>query len=496
MVVPAPIPYCQFSGGVLWKRPYTSKKPLWRLHPSPYPLSTIRFMTMNKKNNAFVSLFASVQLALFLLFILAATSIIGTIIPQNNVPAFYVQRYGEKTAEFFQLLDIPDMYNSWWFLGLLGLFSLNLIVCSLERIPQVFRILRRDLLTLHPEQLKKMPIRHEISIPSTYEGAQEAAAALFARDGWQAQSDDREGGRLLAADKGGWSRFGVYLVHCSILVILSGAVIGSSAVSEKILHKPSFAFKGSIMLPEGQATNHITTFRRGMHIDLDFMLRCDDFTIEYYPNGMPKTYRSSVSILEGGQVAHRADIEVNKPLTYKGVTFYQSSYQPYQNYQVTLKREADGLSTQQLIATAQEVDWAQAGASYGIINRESQGEVTKRLKIWFTDHQAEPSVFWVNEGQEAIVKRPGGTYHLKVDQLYATGLQATKDPGVGLVYGGCLLMLVGLYVAFFLSHRRLYAFVQPEGEGCRIFLAGDANKNKVGFEKKISELIKKLEVNS
>ena len=153
-------------------------------------------------------------------------------------------------------------------------------------------------------------------------------------------------------------------------------------------------------------------------------------------------------------------ITVNKPLTYKGVTFYQSSYQPYQNYQVAIKRESDGLSSQKLIASAQEVDWPQAGVSYGIINRESQGEVTKRLKIWFSDPQGEPSVFWVNAGQEAIIKRPGSTYHLKADQLYATGLQATRDPGVGLVYGGCILMLLGLYVAFFLSHRRLYAFVQ------------------------------------
>ena len=57
-------------------------------------------------------------------------------------------------------------------------------------------------------------------------------------------------------------------------------------------------------------------------------------------------------------------------------------------------------------------------------------------------------------------------------------------------------MLLGLYVAFFLSHRRLYAFVQKQGNECRVFLAGDANKNKVVFEKKITELIKKLEINS
>ncbi|MDD2463820.1 MAG: cytochrome c biogenesis protein ResB [Desulfobulbus sp.] len=452
-------------------------------------------MTMHKKN-AFVSLFASVQLALFLLFILAATSIIGTVIPQTNVSGFYVQRYGEKTAQFFQLLDITDMYNSWWFLGLLGLFSLNLIVCSLERIPQVFRLLRRDNLALSLEQLRKMPIRKELVLETTYDQALDKVSSFFGKHRWQAKTMDKNGGRLFAADKGGWSRFGVYVVHSSILIILAGAVIGSTVVAEKILRRPTFAFKGSIMLPEGQSTGHVTAFGQGKHIDLDFQLRCDDFTIEYYPNGMPKTYRSLVSILEDDQVVQQAKIEVNKPLTYKGVTFYQSSYQPFQSYQIHLKREVDGLSNTSMMTTAEEVNWGEAGVSYGIINRESQGEVTRRLKIWFSDHQGEPSIFWVNPGQDALVQRPNGLYHLKADQVYATGLQATKDPGVGLVYGGCLLMLLGLYVAFFLSHRRLYTFVQKDGNKCRIFLAGDANKNKVGFEKKFSELIKTLESNS
>jgi ResB protein required for cytochrome c biosynthesis len=79
-------------------------------------------MTPQKKNPLF-SLFASVELALFLLFLLATTSIIGTLIPQNSPPDFYIQRYGHKTAQLLRLLDIPDMYNSWWFLALLALFA-------------------------------------------------------------------------------------------------------------------------------------------------------------------------------------------------------------------------------------------------------------------------------------------------------------------------------------------------------------------------------------
>lgn len=451
-------------------------------------------MTMSKKN-AFVSLFASVQLALFLLFILAATSIIGTVIPQNNVYDFYAQRYGEKTAQFFHLLDIPDMYGSWWFLGLLGLFSLNLIVCSLERIPHAVRIYRRDNLELTPEQLRKMGLQREITVAGGFEDACQQVTNLFTKQGWPARWVDKQGGRLFAAERGGWSRFGVYVVHCSILVILAGAVLGSPSVAEKLLHSPTFAFKGSIMLPEGQVTDHITTFKKGTHIDLDFSLRCDDFAIEYYPNGMPKSYRSLVSILEQGQVVRQEKIEVNQPLTYKGVTFYQSSYQPFQHYRMQIRRQQDGVENRGMVTAAEEIKWPQAGVTYGIINRESQGEVTRRLKIWLSDNQGEPSTLWITPGQETIIQRPSGTYALAVDQVYATGLQATKDPGVGLVYSGCLLMLVGLYVAFFLSHRRLFAFIAPREGQSRIVFAGDANKNKVGFEKKFSEFINKLEQN-
>jgi len=452
-------------------------------------------MTTTKKN-ASLGLFASVQLALFLLCLLASTSIIGTIVPQNNPAAFYVERYGAATARFFQLLDIPDMYNSWWFLGLLTLFAVNLIVCSADRIPQVIRLVRRDSLAIAPEQLEKFPLRSERHLVEDVPAAAARVTTLLRRHGWHARTAPLNPGLLCCAEKGKWSRFGVYVVHCSILVILAGALLGSSAVAHKVFRNPLFAFKGSVMLPEGERTAHIFAHKGGERLDLGFALRCDDFTIEYYGNGMPKTYRSTVTVFDGGAPVQTTDIEVNRPLTYKGVTFYQSSYQPFQEYRVALKKQDGSAATTARISAARQMDWPEGGVSYGIINRESQGEVTRRLKIWFTDNQGEPSVFWVNADQEAAIERPSGIYLLTIGQRYATGLQATKDPGVWLVYGGCLLMLVGLYIAFFLSHRRIYVYMQPDETGCHLLFAGDANKNKVGFENNFAQLINKLDSNT
>ena len=447
-----------------------------------------------KQKNSLIELLASVQLALFLLFLLSTTAIIGTLIPQHAQPALYSQQYGPAAARFIQLLDIDDMYNSWWFLSLLTLFAINLIVCSADRLPRLIRLLKRDNLATTREQLERFSLQRAMDSPLPCDEQLGHLQSIFKEHGWKAQERRTESGAvLLFAQKAPWSRFGVYLVHASILIILVGAVVGSPAFARKVLKNSDFAYKGFVMLPERAFTDHVIAIRQNQPINLGFMLRCDQFHIEFYDNGMPKTYRSQVTVLEQGQEVLRTEIEVNKPLRYKGVTFYQSSYQPYQNYEIQLKKQPDGVTSTQIIPPAQETLWEAGGISYGIINRERQGEITRRVKLWLHDGEGEASQLWVEMGKEVVIERPSGQYLLNIKQMYATGLQAAKDPGVWLVYLGCLLMLVGLFAAFFLSHRKLFAHVQENGPGCRLLFAGTANKNKVQFGHVFTRMADKLE---
>jgi cytochrome c biogenesis protein len=451
-------------------------------------------MTKKKKNPVW-AFFASVKLALFLLFILAATSIIGTIVPQNNPARFYVEQYGRNMANLMHTLGIHDMYNSWWFLSLLGIFSLNLIICSLERIPNVIRMVRKDNLTTDPERLHKMALHQVVAVKGSPAEAQQQVAEYLSGKGWKTDSRTKDNGIMLFSQKGGWTRFGVYIVHTSILVILLGAVIGSSTFARKVLHSPNFAFKGSIMIPESQETDFIFAFQSGEKIDLGFTVRCNYFTIDYYPNGMPKTYLSKITVLEDGKPVPLRDgktvhfLEVNTPLTYKGITFYQSSYQPYSDFLVTLIDKKIGAEQSTIIPAGKQVGADDGKVSFGIINKETRGEAVQRVKVWFTDNEAEPSIFWLNNDQEAVIKRPSGDYSLHIKQLYATGLQVTKDPGVWWVYTGCGLMLFGLFVAFFTSHRKIWAYVYEEDGQPAVIFAGSANKNKVGFEKIFTALV-------
>ena len=50
------------------------------------------------------------------------------------------------------------------------------------------------------------------------------------------------------------------------------------------------------------------------------------------------------------------------------------------------------------------------------------------------------------------------------EPLYYTGLQVTRDPGVWVVYSGFILMIIGCYVTFFMSHQRIVVDISRRGK--------------------------------
>lgn len=414
--------------------------------------------------------FASVKLAIFTLCILATTSIFGTIIPQGETTAFYVKKFGAKTAMFFQILDLHNMYSSWWFSGLLGLLSANLIICSLDRIPTVWRLITADNLAISPGRLEKMANVRQWQISSERLGGIDWQAVL-AKGGWPTRRRQDGTSELYFSQKGRWSRAGVYLVHLSILVIFVGAIIGHF-----------FGFKANVMLPELRSTEKVYgAGKEASPIELGFTVRCDSFGIEFYDNGMPKEYRSSLTILENGREILQKDIRVNSPLSYKGITFYQSSYQGFQEFMFQVTEAATGDKNEFVLPFQQQMSWDAKGLRFGIVNADAVGQRAVRAKVWFKAGDDPAIVQWLADNESISVTSGGKAYTLKAKQRYATGLQIAKDPGVWVVYIGCVLLLLGLYLAFFLSHKRIWLYQQVTASGPMLLLAGSANKNKLAF---------------
>ena len=427
---------------------------------------------MNTTNRIW-DFFASVKLAIFTLSTIAITSIIGTVVLQNQPEGYYISRYGEAVARLIFIMDIQDMYYSWWFIMLLGLLVANITICSIDRFPPVWKQIRMDQTSFTPDRLAKMAFNQ--TLPQSVALSEQDVTRSLSGKGFSVQCKEIDSGQLLAGQKGGWTRTGVYIVHLSILVIFAGAIMGHF-----------LGFKGSVMLPESESTGRIHNSKEEGMIDLGFEVRCDFFEIQFYRNGMPKEYLSRLTIIENGKEIRSQEIEVNAPLKHRGVTFYQASYQPFKDTFVITVSDPGETALRSFVAPFQkEVEYKERELVFGILSTSTMQDRLATAKVWIKEGDKDPKTVTVAADQKFQLEEGGTVFRVK--QMYATGLQVAKDPGVWLVYLGCFMMLFGLYVAFFMSHRRIWILL-PKDKSQDILLAGAANKNKIGFEKTFDEI--------
>ena len=112
-------------------------------------------------------------------------------------------------------------------------------------------------------------------------------------------------------------------------------------------------------------------------------------------------------------------------------------------------------------------------------------------KVEVTLPGKQPETFIVFRDHPEVEQQRGGSQLIAYEggdvKLY-TGLQVAKDPGVWVVWLGCTLMVVGIIMAFFMSHKRVWIRV----ESGRVTMGGTASKNQAGFQLQFDTLIGKL----
>jgi cytochrome c biogenesis protein len=84
--------------------------------------------------------------------------------------------------------------------------------------------------------------------------------------------------------------------------------------------------------------------------------------------------------------------------------------------------------------------------------------------------------------------KPYTFYLEELEKTFFTGLQVNKDPGVPLVWVGCSLMVVGFFLTFFHSHRRLMIRLWETRKGVQAAIAGRTNKNPIGLERELDQM--------
>jgi len=433
------------------------------------------------QDNPIWRFFSSVRLAVFLLITLAITSIAGTLIPQGESLQFYLETYGPNFFRIIKVLHLNDTYHSWWYLILLGLFSANLIVCTLRRLPFTLRLFRRDNLSVDYERLLRMPFKKDWEIKGELDNdsIQSIISAFKDIAGKFHERIDVDGGRLFLAERGKWSYWGIYGLHSSIMIIFFGALVGLF-----------MGFKGNVMLPEGETIDHIVNRQTGEQIPLGFSVRCDRFNISFYDNGAPKEYRSDLTVLNGNNEVARKSIVVNDPLVYRGITFYQASYRAIPEVAVQVAK-SDSPRRSLIISAFQKALWPEEQLTFGLMQYLPSVHGSPAAQIWIGDQEGRAGALWLLKGNEKQFKKGEKLYRISLtnaNQRYLTGLQVKKDPGVWIVWLGCAVLIVGFSVVFWVPHRRIWLWIGRRKGKTIVILSGQINKNKLQFEKDIRKI--------
>jgi cytochrome c biogenesis protein len=400
-------------------------------------------------------------------------------------------------------LDIFDMYHSWWFQGLVSLLTINIIICSIDRLQTTGRIIFTKNPTFNIENYRQRKSRQDFSLPTDVAVCSSAFQRLLAKSYGYCRSEPVGQGVAITAEKGRWTRLGVYGVHLSVVVLLVGALVGSLN-----------GFSGFVNIPEGESADTIQLRASGMPLKLPFTIQCNDFEVQFYDTGAPKEFRSKLVLLEKGRAVLQRDIIVNDPIRYQGINIFQASYGKLEDsaattslpkvIELTFRSVASGMIYTLKAELNQPLQIPEDLGTFVVNGYEPAAQfkgmtIGPALTGTLTDKQGEPisvvlpirfTQFDAMRRGKVVIAVANAQGLLKT--RYYTGLQVTRDPGVGLVYFGFILMIIGCMVTFFMSHQQIVVEIQPKADSVAVMVSGRANKNKVGMQYGIERLARKL----
>jgi len=436
------------------------------------------------------NLLASVKTGIILLIILGVVSAAGTLILQRpTTDAEQIQRaYSPTTLLWLDRLGMTDVFHSWWFALLMTLLATSIVCVSIDRFPKAWRMLTHPYKFADSHFRVGLPVQRKIAVEDS-EAALDSAEKVMRKIGLRPErvtSDQQTG---LFAEKNRLSVLSVYVVHTSLLLILLGGIIDAFV-----------GYRGFLQLTPGQTTDKLE-LRAGQARMLGFTIRCDGTGQENYADGSPKKWWSRLTVIEDGKETKKKEIVVNDPLVTHGLRFYQASYgstgkpeslllsatpvEGGEGKQITLR---PGQSTQ--IDAETSVQLAEFIPDFVIrdnqIYARSNNPVNPAIQLTVTGKAGASQTWLFPEAQGQVPPSTTGGYTFKFDDMQIgayTGLEVSYEPGQWAVWTGCVLMGLGLVMAFYAVHQRFWAVVvQNRGGEYALWLGMAAEKNREHFQ--------------
>jgi len=464
------------------------------------------------------SFFSSVKVGVLLIILAMIASMIGTIFPQEmyippNAPnrdptVFYEDQYGIFGLIFYQL-GFHNLYSSWWYMVLIALIGVSLVICSLDRFVPLFKALRNQ----KPKKHKAFLSRQRLFSQSE-QVSQEDIETVKKRLKDRRYNITEDNGHILA-EKGRFSRWGPYINHIGLIIILLAAILRST---------PLFYMNEYVWVREGDMEVLPGTNGEYYIENKDFILETHDderFKEAIAQEGMvPSNFQTDVIVYKATRPIPGAEpklepiaedsIQMNEPLEFSGYKLYQSGYQLNEFSNITFKiHETSNVEEEELASFT--IDLANPDSEF-VLNNGFKVVLDQYYPDYYLDDNGVPAsktnfprnpafVFLVyppgsNSAEISFVgigKNIDGTgendYKLALKDFEmhdVSGLAFKYDRSLPFFGIGAAIFMVGVIQGMYWQHRRIWISWKEDGS---MLMAAHTNKNWFGIKKDIETVI-------
>lgn len=294
--------------------------------------------------------FTSIKVGVSIILAIAIAASIGTIFPQEYFiplgvdPAEYYQENYGTLGYLYYSLGFHNLYSSWWFLILNGMLALSIIAASIDRGVPLFKSLTRQRVKKHDSFFRRQRLFLNADRPDDTGRLIDA----FSKKRYKVR---QEGDNYLL-EKGRLSRYGPYINHTGLIILLFGSMLRffPGMYVDEIVH-----------IPEGETEELPTT-------EGQYYVKNEAFSLDTYDEEagevfnealssntmLVSNYQTDITFYENNSadiVGSSPDLEavdeysirVNHPYRFGSYELYQSSYDNSQLKSMTFHLEdADG----------------------------------------------------------------------------------------------------------------------------------------------------------
>ncbi|SDX71035.1 cytochrome c biogenesis protein ResB [Salimicrobium album] len=463
--------------------------------------------------------FSSVKIGVSIIIVIVIASALGTIFPQemylppgSDPSTHYKDQYGILGQIYYQL-GFHNLYSSWWYLLLLAMLGISIVIASIDRFVPLYKTLRKQKPKRHPNFMKKQRIFGEtdsgnIDYKKLKANLKSKRYNLYEEDG------------NILAEKNRFSRWGPYVNHIGLIIVLLGAMLR---------FVPAMYMDEFLWVREGETKQIVGTDGIYYMKNKDFILETYDMedegnsqfreSLQKQSAPVPENYqtnaviykRTDLPVVPGKEPelkkVKEAEARVNHPIPLEnGISLYQASYQLNEFSSMTFKLHDKG--DEESNYGEFTVDLIEPKDEY-----ELENGTTVKLERYFPEFELEDGepkqvskfprnpafIFEVDApGEEPEVSFAGigvnidasgnNDYKLGLTNFETrdvTGLTVKKDYTLPIIAVGAAIFMIGVIQGMYWNHRRIW--IQPKGAG--VWVAGHTNKNWFALKKDIDRTL-------